>query len=154
MKKEAVNELQTLRKKHGILNPRTVVDFARDENTHLHSYFDWDDAEAGEKYRLIQARQIIRVVVSVEPSIQKEVRVFVSLTPDRHAEGGYRSMSNVIADSELRRILLRDAIRELITFQNKYRTLNELAGVFDAIRKLDTVSMAERAYEEGAAAAS
>jgi len=47
---------------HGELTPQIVVDEARPEGSPLHSRFDWNDQIAGEKYRLVQAQQLIRAV--------------------------------------------------------------------------------------------
>ena len=148
MKNKAIQELQALQAKHnGFLRPKVVVDHARSPKSELHRYFDWDDSSAAEKYRLEQARGLIRVVVSMNVDVQKEVRVFVSLTTDRHEEGGYRELSNVIDDDDLRRILLRDALQELRTLQNKYRTLTELASVFKAIDKINASDLDSKLKE-------
>ena len=40
----------------GLLDPRRVVDYARDPDTALHSKFEWDDSLAAEQRRLRQAR--------------------------------------------------------------------------------------------------
>lgn len=46
----------------GELPPKDVVDRARDRQSVLHSYFEWDDKVGGEKYRLQQARHLISQV--------------------------------------------------------------------------------------------
>lgn len=45
-----------------------ILDKARDEQTELHKCFDWDDAEAAEKWRLQQARHIVCNLVIKEKS--------------------------------------------------------------------------------------
>lgn len=89
----------------------------------LHSQFDWDDSSAAGKYRIHQARQLIRVVVSYEKvGDGKPVayRVFVSLTPDRETVGGgYRLASTVLSDEDQRRQLLLDARDEMKRFTAK-----------------------------------
>lgn len=40
-----------------------VLEKGRDESSELHKCFTWDNDEAAEKYRLIQARDIIRSFV-------------------------------------------------------------------------------------------
>lgn len=49
----------------GELTPRDVVDDARNPNSPLHSYFEWDDGAAAEAYRLKQARGLIKAVVAI-----------------------------------------------------------------------------------------
>lgn len=115
----------------GVLKPEDVVAFARDKQTALHSCFTWDDTEAAHQYRLVQARQIIRVFVVVEPGAPRNVRAFVSLTPDRKKEGGgYRPLVSVMSDGELYQQLLQDALRELSAMQQRYRRIKELEKVF------------------------
>lgn len=56
-----------------------IVDKARDESTELHKCFEWDDAVAGEKYRLVQARYVVcHLVIQEEkvPTDRPEVRFF------------------------------------------------------------------------------
>jgi hypothetical protein len=119
-----------------LIRAEDVVEFARDAGAYpaLHSRLDWDDATAGHAWRLHQARNLIRVTVTVLPSGNEPVRAFVSLTTDRRAEGGgYRSLPSVLSDGERRRQMLADAFAELAVVRRKYATLAELAAVFEAI---------------------
>ena len=47
---------------HGVLNPRTVLDAARDPGSILHRYFEWNDGDAAEQYRLLQVGSLVRHV--------------------------------------------------------------------------------------------
>jgi hypothetical protein len=136
---KVIASLQTIAEKNqGILRPEDVVDAARDEKSPLHSKFEWDDSAAAHQYRLCQARHLINVSVKYI-ELDKEqvpVRVFVSLTPDRqNPGGGYRPISTVMSDAQLRRQLLDDARDEMILFEKKYHRLKELKEVFAAMRK-------------------
>jgi hypothetical protein len=133
-----VDELKRLAEQNGgDLKPKAVVTAARHEDSPLHNQFDWEDSAAADKWRLHQARQLINAVVSYEKlgdGTEVAVRVFVSLTPDREAEdGGYRVVSTVMSDADLRRQLLADALAEMKRFQAKYRDLHELSKVFAAL---------------------
>jgi hypothetical protein len=120
----------------GLLLPQDVVDAARPKTSVLHSRFEWDDDKAAESYRLWQARQLIRVTVEMLPGIAAPTEVFVSLTPDRNANRGYRIVTDVLSDAQLRQIMLEDAVAELEVFKTKYARLRQLAVVFQAIRKV------------------
>lgn len=124
----------------GVLKPEAVVEAARPEESPLHSRFTWDDGEAANQYRIWQARQLIRVsveLVEVGNGAPVEVRAFVSLTPDRADDGGgYRRTVDVLSRADTRRQLLKDAVKDLGDFEQKYKTLSELAEVFAASRKL------------------
>lgn len=138
------NELKRLAATHGgMLQPKTVVESARPDHSPLHDSFDWDDSEAAEKWRLTQARQLIRAVVQYEQVGNKTIstRVFVSLTPDRE-ESGYRLTNAVMSDDAHRQQLLTDAMADMQRFKEKYRRLAELAKVFSA---MDEVSVEEPA---------
>ena len=137
---EIVYELNQLAEQHGgKVQPQQVVEFAKDESTALHNAFEWDDSEAAEKYRLHQARHLLRVHVRmVLPNGKPEnVRAFVSLSDDRKSREGYRPLVNVLGDEQMRRALVIDAISELRAFERKYKHLDELANIFAAVREVE-----------------
>ncbi len=130
-------ELAALQKKHRLISPTSIVEFARDKKTALHARFTWDDTAAAEQYRLWQARQVLRVAVFVPEGSTTPIRAFVSLRDDRGIEdGGYRSVVDVLSDKELRAKMLAEALDELQGFEQRYRLLSELAPVFAAAAKL------------------
>lgn len=134
--------LEALAEAHGgDLDPEVVVEAARPEDSPLHNSFTWDDSEAGRQWRLHQARQLIKAVVTYETTNSGAVverRVFVSLTPDRRAGTGYRLLTNVLNDEEQRRQLLLDARGEMVGFRRKYQRLSELVAVFEAMARVET----------------
>lgn len=139
MKRTQIDEeLRQIAARHnGLLRPEDVVEFAKDEETALHSRFQWDDDKAAQEYRLWQAREIIRVSVILLPNTSEPVRAFVSLKADRSKDaGGYRTIQNVMTDTEMREQLLEQALDDLEYFTRKYQQLKELAPVFDAITNI------------------
>lgn len=112
----------------GVLRTKVVHDWARDHpKSGVHKELEWDDAKAGYRYRLDQIRRLIAVhVVSEEGE-----RQLVSLSIDRPKGGGYRPLDNVLANADLRRILLKDALDEFNRFQLKYQRVQQLAKVFE-----------------------
>lgn len=130
-------ELEEIAQAHGgVLYPADVVEYAKDENTALHSQFDWDDETASHKYRLWQARYIIHMRVTVIEEAKTETRMFVSLKSDRIAGGGYRYTVDVMSDHERRKELLGEAYRNFKSWQAKYNQLKELGPVFDAMESV------------------
>jgi len=130
-------ELEEIREASGgTLNPEDVIEYARDEETALHGVFTWDDTAAAHQHRLWQARQIIRVCVTLREEIDNQpFRTYVSLTEDR-GEGGYRLLNDVLTDTDLRERLLAQALRELTAWQRKYDHLTALAPIFEAASKV------------------
>ena len=127
--------LQRLAEKNGgLLRPDDIIEAARPASSPLHNKFTWDDTVAAHKWRLEQARALLRVTVHYLTNDTEAVRVFVSLTPDRDGEnGGYRRLVSVMSDKELRQQLLDDAMDEMQRFREKYKELKELAEVFAAM---------------------
>ena len=102
------HELETIRRKHkGILNPKDVVQFARNSDTALHQEFEWNDKIAGDAYRILQAREVIRTRVTVLRPNTEPVRAYVSLPNDRKRDGGYREINEVLANDTWREQSLR-----------------------------------------------
>jgi hypothetical protein len=133
-----VSELEMIRNRAGgVLKPNDVVDFASDPSTALHAQFEWDDSEAAREYRLHQARNLIRVMVTVLPNTVKETRAYVSLVSDRSTDGGYRTMVDVLSDDDRRAELLKMALTDMRRWRDKYGELKELAAIFEAIDELE-----------------
>jgi len=136
---------------NGIIEPKLVVAYARNPQTALHNRFEWDDTEAAERWRLHQARNIIRlefryvdkkatdqskIILDITSRIKTRnvVRAFVSLTTKRKGQdAGYRDIYDVISDDEMREQLLEDAKKDMAIFRRKYYLLSELADVFTAM---------------------
>jgi hypothetical protein len=134
-----VQELEIVRERcGGVLKAESVVEFARDPNTALHDRFEWDDTEAARQHRIWQARELIRVSVTVLPNTTQQTRAYVSLQSDREAVGGgYRPIADVLSDTERREELLMMALGDMRRWRDKYRHLTELSKVFEAIDDLE-----------------
>lgn len=124
----------------GQLKPENVVEKAKNRNNPLHSYFDWNDSRAGEKYRLFQARNLINhitVVIKYDHK-QREQKAFFSVnsTPaEKRKNRIYVTMERVLSEPELREQILVEAIEEIEYWEERYRIYKELTSIFTAIRK-------------------
>jgi hypothetical protein len=121
----------------GLYKPAAIVKAAKDPKSPLHDQFDWSDSSAAQKYRLDQARRLIRVHVVVTHEEHEPVRAFVSLRPDRLNGNGYRALSDVLKSKPLSQQLLDDALDELRAMRRKYATVQELTGVWDLVDEID-----------------
>lgn len=127
--------LELLRKEaKGELTPEDVVKDARNDNSPLHSFFEWDDGEAAEKFRLQQARGLIRAVVAVyvsddKPAVRQKVYVHI---PDPGAQH-YREITHAMSAKRTREQVLMAAWRDFLALRRKYQDLKEFADVFIAI---------------------
>jgi hypothetical protein len=88
-----IARLQSLQDAEGRLDPRIVIDDAKDPDSPLHECFEWDKEKAAESYWLIQARQLIR---SVRLTVTEEKHQFTGIAyvrdPEKpEGEAGYIS---------------------------------------------------------------
>lgn len=127
--------LERLRSVNGYLSPPMVVEDARDPSSPTHNAFEWDDTAAAERYRLEQARYLLRAIVILrEPTNgdPKQVRAFVNV---RETEGGpiYTSINIAMGDPAMRQAVLQQAWRELEGWRQRYSEYQELSHVFEVI---------------------
>lgn len=120
--------------------PKDIVDMARDENTESHKCFEWRDDVAAEKYRIQQARTVVRNLVFVKPAEAKNPRQELSFAYRTRESQSYETTRFIFRSEDGRQRLLMTALAELNAFQKKYAFLEELVGVFNAINELDTQS--------------
>lgn len=132
---QKAGEVCEMLERRGDLTPQALVEESRPDDAPLHSMFEWDDAQAAEKYREVQAGQIIRSVEVVPAGGTEPVKAFVSLSVGGK-ERRYSSTEVALADPDSREMVLRDALAELKAFERKYSQLSELAGVIAAIREV------------------
>lgn len=120
-------ELERIYNTEGVLTPAAVVDDARPEDAPLHARFEWDDSVAGEQYRIVQARQLIRSVrVTVQPQPEAspvQVRVFHNVA-DEDKPRKYVPLRVLMDDPESAQRVLRRAWDEWLQLKRKYADLD------------------------------
>lgn len=114
----------------GIVTPQSVLDRAKDEDSELHKCFCWDDTEAANKYRLQQARDIIRNLVRVTPNQEIEATRVLQISSSRNE---YMPTRMFLEKPDEYQILLARAKGELLAFKKRYDMIAELEEVFMAI---------------------
>ena len=129
-------ELEIIRNENkGFISPQTVVEYAKDPKTFLHKEFVWDDSEAAEKYRIMQAGYLIRriTVTIVDEKRNNEVikiREYVSLSNDRGSDGSYRHVAEVVNEDTLRLQYITDIQGDLSSFRKKLKTVSNVADKY------------------------
>lgn len=124
----------------GSASPRDILEKARDDETELHKCFTWDDGVAAERYRLVEAGQIVRLLVvkhtedesKPEPKPIVFQRIFYKTTDNE----GYKPVVQIMRKKDEYEAMLARAYSELQSFKNKYQMLSELETVFEAIDAL------------------
>ena len=127
------NELEKVRveNEEGLLVAEEVVTEASNLESPLHDYFDWQDTEAAHKWRLSQARGLIRHVELIWNDGDKEVPVphYVSVESDRkRVGGGYRDTRDVLSSKKLLAELEETAKRDIDGVLKRYEMLKELCA--------------------------
>ncbi len=121
----------------GAIDPKDLLELARPKKSPIHHIFEWDDSRAAEKFRLDQARLLIRcLVVEIDGT---DVRQYVSpvLVHPTDTDKKYLSVDSAMADESIWEQVLNRALRELFTWKAQYKRLKKLGPVIKAIEKLE-----------------
>ena len=120
------------------ITPQAVVEHAKSEDSCMHCIFEWDDEIAGEKYRLQQAAQMLRSikVVHLDENEEPQHEPFRQFQVNSTRTHTYVPTKIIVQNMDEYQKLLERAKGELIAFENRYKTLVELDGVFDSIHEL------------------
>ena len=119
------------------VTPRQVLDRARNKRTELHKCFDWDDSVAAEKYRLEQARDVLRKLIVVKREVDNDerepIQFRVMMKNENTQNSTYKQTIFMVKDENEYQKLLEQARRELHVFKQKYSCLSELANILPLI---------------------
>lgn len=136
---DAYKELMSIRKNNNNqLTPEAVVEASKDESSLLHKVFEWDNEIAAEKWRLEQARTLIRnitVTVTTE-KCEVQYRAIVNIVKPETKERVYQPLQEVISDKSAYNALLQQAKDEAQDYIDRYSQLSELNGVKREMLKL------------------
>ena len=115
--------------------PDMIVEAAKDENSELHKCFEWDDTIAADKYRKHQARMLVASLVVKTETTEGEA-VAVRVISSTAARNVFKPTVMLIKQDQEYADLLARAIRELKAVQMKYKVVEELQDIFEAIEAL------------------
>jgi hypothetical protein len=119
----------------GLRSPADIVEASRPVKAPTHEVFEWDDAEAADQYRLQQARQLVNHIMVIRQTDDGPVvtRAYHSVVAkadpdDERATRGYVSEAIVWREPKLRDQVVRDALRELQSWRDRYQHYAALAA--------------------------
>ena len=97
-------ELDRIRETHGEITPQGVVDESRPSDAPLNPCFTWDDYEAAEAFRRVEARSIVKSVRVVYPDKETSEPAYVHIKRSEPEEGepvagGYYERARTVASS-------------------------------------------------------
>jgi len=127
----------------GNLTASKVLDFAKKKKkSELHKHFEWDDAVAGEKYRLQQAREVIRFLTIVKPmstssgEVNVQIRAYESVPCEEASTPRiFVPVDTVLTVPSYKASLFEDistGIRELQEKGERYSSLLKSPSAFKA----------------------
>lgn len=120
------------------VTPEQVVEKGMDPSTELSKCFTKDDSEAAYKWRIEEARHIMRqLIVITKPDKDEEekepVQFRVLMKNDNSHSSGYKQTIVMVRDEDEYKKLLDQAYEELRRFKRKYSMLSELSEIMDLI---------------------
>lgn len=128
------------------LTAQSVVKEASSSKHPLHACFEWNDTKAAQKYRLEQARQIIKCTTVVTQQGKKKVavRAFISIRKDEHGdlshnpfakgESYYASVKDAMSNKILEKYTIESVFRDLQNLMDKYETVKAVSKLFKKIK--------------------
>jgi len=135
-----VGELDDIKEKFaGKLSPDDVIAQARHKSSSMHDYFEWDNAIAGEKWRVTQAQHLLRSIVIIEQDNageNVEVRAFVVVEENEEDGRNFEPIRAVMADPDKHDLLLNKALAEITEWQRRYKVFKEFNEIFGAIKTI------------------
>lgn len=116
-------------------SPEAIVEAAKDEDSELHKCFEWDDTKAAQKYREHQARVIVASLVIITKTSDNETAA-ARVISSTGVKNEYKPTVMLVKVEQEYIDLLARAKRELQAIRNKYKVVEELREIFEAIDEL------------------
>ena len=127
----------------GRLQPADVVTDARDPTSPLHSHFEWDDGAAAERYRLSQARSLIRSV-KINVTVREMPLSVVGYVRDPELQDtrnpGYRNVLQLRTEEDSARAAIIEEMKRVANAARRARSLAAVLGLTDQIEEIDRIA--------------
>lgn len=122
----------------GEITTETVLDYAKkNDESELHKCFEWDDTVAGEKFRRIQATQILcNISVNIREEPKEVQRVYVNVVSTTDDKKKFKNIKEVVKNDEEYQQLIDKAKREFVSCKERYETILERDDLKDVIFEL------------------
>ena len=149
--------LRSLERDNGRLLPDDVVTAATDPESPLHSHFTWDDTEAAKRFRLSQARALIRTV-KLEITVHDVPLNVVGYVRDPEMDSkhsGYRNVLALRSEEDNARAAIVDEMKRVANAVRRAKTIAAVLGFIEEVNQIDELarSITDRASAQPAAEA-
>jgi len=119
---------------NGELIKTDIIEAARPESSPLHGAFTWDDTKAAHQFRLNEARQLVRAIVTMDDESGEEVRAFwpvrllvTNEDDEPRAERYYQSVKVISQHPQEYQSALKMALMELESAEITLQQLKRIA---------------------------
>jgi len=127
----------------GRLQPADVLTDARNADSPLHSHFEWDDGAAAERYRLSQARALIRSV-KINVTVRDMPLSVVGYVRDPELQDtrdpGYRNVLQLRTEEDSARAAIIEEMKRVANAARRARTLAAVLGLTDQIEEIERIA--------------
>lgn len=135
-------EMERLLAHYGYISAQALVEAGKDEESPLHSIFEWDDEKAAQAHRITEASHAMRSLVIVSDDASEPQPVFVSVLasamgdPEARAfDHVYVSIGDARSSPNIAQSIREEALRGLRSWQRRYRMVQGLGQVHEAIER-------------------
>lgn len=126
--KDVVTELEKINSDS--ITPEQIVNVARDENSLLHQFFEWNDSIAAEKYRKIQAQQMLCRITYIVEDNDEPKRYYHNFT---YSTNEYHPIEYIFTHKDSQDLLIKRAYDYLEGAKKRFSDVQELNPVWEAI---------------------
>lgn len=115
----------------GGATPDKVLTLAKNPDSEIHDFFEWDNRLAAHQYRLQQARKLISCVCIVEGDGQ--VRGWLSVVVAEDGKRSYEEINKIASAESLYSQVIAAAAQQLFGWRERYRRYTQFFNVVSAI---------------------
>ena len=149
-------ELERIRKQRGELTPDITIEEAKPAKAPLHCQFEWDDQKAGNEFRLMQARNLIRSVIEVEivnkKTVPTQAYYHIRNEADKGESGRYEPRQVVVQSIDMFQSALAMLEQKLSSAVRAVQELKEAAGQSKHKGKMAIIAIVTKALQTAEAA--
>jgi hypothetical protein len=116
------------------LQPRELVADAKDPESPLHEYFEWDDKEAAIRFRDTQAQYLLRAIdFVIDHGKPTERRMPLTRNIVIEQERGYQTIGTILREPDLHRQIIDQAMGKLLAWTKIHASYEALGDVVEKV---------------------
>lgn len=138
LSEEAKAEIRSLERENGSLLTADVLERAKNEDSALHQYYNWNESEAAEQHWLSVTRKLIqsyRIEYVSAGDVSRLIPGYVNFSQKTESGGVthvYVRTETALSDEDLRAQLLAQLRAEVASLKRKYGHLVEYSEILRA----------------------